>query len=123
MIKNSGIRHPTDVVYFPTADKEGETWHPTQKPVELGRYLVRTYTDPGDVVLDNAFGSGSFLVAASLEGRRYIGVEKNEGAKYQGNPVDLIAVARKRLARIDPDRWYTVKDDSEPQQKMLWKTE
>ena len=40
--------------------------------------MVRTYTNPGDVVLDNTFGSGSFLVAALMEGRNFIGIEKNE---------------------------------------------
>lgn len=38
-------------------------YHPTQKPIELGRYLIRTYTNPGDIVLDNACGSGSFLLS------------------------------------------------------------
>ncbi|MCQ4882415.1 site-specific DNA-methyltransferase, partial [Alistipes onderdonkii] len=70
---SDGSRYPTDIVYFKTAESEGPVYHPTQKPVELGRYLIRTYTDPGDVVLDNACGSGSFCVAACLEGRRYIG--------------------------------------------------
>ena len=47
-------------------------FHPTQKPLELGRYLVRTYTNKDDLVLDNACGSGTFLVAAKLEGRGFI---------------------------------------------------
>lgn len=53
--------------------------HPTQKPVELGRYLVRTYTNEGDTVLDFTAGSGSFGVAAILEKRNFIGIEKDEG--------------------------------------------
>src|SRR3712207_8083155 len=44
----------------------------------LGRYLIRTFTNPGDIVLDNACGSGSFLVAAALENRKFIGIEKNQ---------------------------------------------
>ena len=65
----TGQRYPTDVLYFKTPESEEEhtVWHPTQKPVELGRYLVRTFTNPGDVVLDNTCGSGSFLVAALRE--------------------------------------------------------
>lgn len=59
-----------------TAESEGEVVHPTQKPIELGRYFVRTYTKPGEVILDNTFGSGSFLVAALMEGRNFIGIEK-----------------------------------------------
>lgn len=74
-VKREGGRCPTDVIYFPTAEAEGAVIHPTQKPVALARYLVRTYSNPGDVVLDNAFGSGSFPLGAVLEGRRAIGME------------------------------------------------
>lgn len=77
-VASDGERYPTDVIYIKTAESEGAVLHPTQKPIELGRYMVRTYTNPGDVVLDNTFGSGSFLVAALMEGRNFIGIEKNE---------------------------------------------
>ena len=50
--------------------------HPTQKPLELMRYMVRTYTNPGDVVLDTCMGSGTTCLAAKLEGRGYIGIER-----------------------------------------------
>lgn len=73
---SDGKRYPTDIIYFKTAESEGQVIHATQKPVELGRYLIRTYTDPGALVLDNTFGSGSFLVAALLEGRNFVGIEK-----------------------------------------------
>ena len=49
--------------------------HPTQKPVELCEYLIRTYTNEGDIVLDNCMGSGSTCVAAMNTGRHYIGFE------------------------------------------------
>ena len=84
-IKSAGGRYPTDVIYHKTAESEGTVYHATQKPVGLGRYLIRTYTEPGDVVLDNAFGSGSFLVAAALEGRNAIGIELNEDVKLFRN--------------------------------------
>lgn len=101
-IKSSGSRYPTDVVYFKTAESEGEVWHPTQKPVALGRYLVRTFTNPGDLVLDNAFGSGSFLVAAHMEGRNYVGIEKNDELKrFKGRDLDCIEVAQARLDTVD----------------------
>lgn len=94
----NGERFPTDVVYFNSAESEGQVWHPTQKPVALGRYLIRTYTNPGDLVLDNAFGSGSFLVAALLEGRHYVGIEKNvDMCQFKAHPIDYVAVARSRL--------------------------
>jgi site-specific DNA-methyltransferase (adenine-specific) len=53
--------------------------HPTQKPVALLEYLIRTYSDEGDLILDNAAGSGSTGVAAVNTGRRYIMMEKDEG--------------------------------------------
>ena len=52
--------------------------HPTQKPVDLIRYLIRTYTNPGDLVLDNCMGSGSTAIAAMREGRNFIGFELDE---------------------------------------------
>ena len=100
-VASDGERYPTDVVYFKTAESEGPVWHPTQKPVELGRYLIRTFTDPGATVLDNAFGSGSFPVAAAAEGRRFIGIERNEQvALFKDGAVDYLSVARQRLLEI-----------------------
>jgi site-specific DNA-methyltransferase (adenine-specific) len=97
-VASEGARYPTDVVYFKTAESEGPVWHPTQKPVALGRWIVRTYTDPGDLVLDNAFGSGSFLVAALAEGRCFVGIEKNrEVTAFKRDPIDFLAIARERL--------------------------
>lgn len=97
-VQSNGERYPTDIIYFKTAESEGYVWHPTQKPVELGRYLIRTFTTPGALVLDNAFGSGSFLVSALLEGRNFVGVEKNEqGELFKSEPIDYIEVASKRL--------------------------
>jgi site-specific DNA-methyltransferase (adenine-specific) len=97
-VKSEGARYPTDVIYFKTAESEGAVWHPTQKPVELGRYLVRTYSHPGAVVLDNAFGSGSFLVAALLEGRNFLGIEKNrEVHLFKEEKINYIALAAERL--------------------------
>lgn len=97
-VKSSGERYPTDVVYFKTAESEGEVWHPTQKPVELARYLIRTYSNPGDTVLDNASGSGSFLVAAAREQRNFIGVEMNhQSTRFVTDETDFISVTMSRL--------------------------
>lgn len=99
-VRSDGLRYPTDIIYFKTAESEGDVWHPTQKPVELGRYLVRTYTNPGDIVLDNTCGSGSFLVAALLEGRNFIGIEKNEDvALFKKKEIDYIAIATNRIVK------------------------
>ena len=102
-VKSSGERFPTDTLYCKTAESEagGRVWHPTQKPIALGRYLIRMFTGPDDVVLDNAFGSGSFLVAAAMEGRRYIGIEKNEEVHlFKKERIDYMAVAHERLEEV-----------------------
>lgn len=98
MVQSEGEYYPTDVVYFKTAEAEGEVIHPTQKPVELGRYLIRTFTRPYDIVLDNASGSGSFLVAAVLEGRKFIGIEKNKGTMlFKKEKIDYVKASRERI--------------------------
>jgi len=103
-VRSDGERFPTDTLYCKTAESEagGRVWHPTQKPVALGRYLIRMFTGEGDVVLDNAFGSGSFLVAAALEGRRFIGIEKNEEVHlFKEGRIDYIEVAKVRLREVE----------------------
>lgn len=110
-VKSKGKRYPVDViayeedtiedfVYIKTAESEGKVVHPTQKPVELGRYLIRTFTKPGDVILDNACGSGSFLVAAVLENRNFIGIEKNENVLlHKVKEVDYIKISAERIEK------------------------
>lgn len=116
-VKSDGARYPVDVLYFneetihevikesdlcyfKTAEAEGEVVHPTQKPVELGKYLIKTFSKPGDIVLDNACGSGSFLVSAILEGRNFIGIEKNEkGELHKSKTIDYIKVCNDRIKK------------------------
>jgi site-specific DNA-methyltransferase (adenine-specific) len=62
---------------FFNSTKSGLTIHSTQKPVALFEYLIRTYTNEGDTVLDNVIGSGTTAVAAFRTGRRWIGMEKD----------------------------------------------
>lgn len=111
-VRSNGQRYPNDVVcyeeqniedfvYFKTAESEGKVYHPTQKPVELGRYLIRTFSNPGDTILDNACGSGSFLVAAALERRNYIGIEKNQNVLlHKTKSIDYIKVCNDRINEI-----------------------
>ena len=111
-VKSGGERYPNDVVnfeeqiiddfvYVKTAESEGKVVHPTQKPIELGRYLIRTYTNPGDIVLDNACGSGSFLLSAMLENRQFIGIEKNEDVLlHKVSPVDYIKICHDRMKEV-----------------------
>lgn len=101
-VKSNGERYPTDVVYFKTAESEGKVYHPTQKPVELGRYLIRTFTKKQDIVLDNTCGSGSFLVSAVLEGRNYVGIEKNQEVYlFKKHKVNYIQVAKQRIKEAE----------------------
>lgn len=72
--KNDGFRYPIDVLEY----KSDKGLHPTQKPVALLEYLVKTYTNAGDIVLDNCMGSGSTGVACVNTGRRFIGMELDE---------------------------------------------
>ena len=77
-VKSEGMRYPTDVVYFKTAESEGKVYHPTQKPVSLLEYLIKTYTKEGETVLDNCMGSGSTGVACINTNRNFIGIELDE---------------------------------------------
>lgn len=71
---DSTDRYPRDVLRFKW-DKQKSSIHPTQKPVEAQEYLIKTYTNAGDLVLDNVMGSGSSAIAAANLGRNYIGIE------------------------------------------------
>lgn len=80
-------RFPTSVWRF-ASDTQKSALHPTQKPLTLCRYAIRTFSNPGDLVLDNCCGSGSIPAAAALEDRRYIGMdngvcEKEESPNFQ----------------------------------------
>ena len=66
--------YPTDIITF----SKDAGYHPTQKPVDLLEYLIKTYTNEGDLVLDNCMGSGSTGVACVNTNRDFIGMELNE---------------------------------------------
>lgn len=72
--ESNGERYPIDIIEF----KKDSGLHPTQKPVALLEYLIKTYTNEGDVVLDNCMGSGSTGVACLNTNRNFIGIEKDE---------------------------------------------
>lgn len=86
-VENTGTRLPKSVLHIPNPRIRGG--HPTQKPLALFEYLIRTYTNEDDVVLDNVIGSGTTAVAAKNTGRHYIGMELDP---------EYIAMAEKRLA-------------------------
>ena len=97
--------HPKTIIQFLHSEKLG---HPTQKPVALLEYLIRTYTNEGDTVLDFTMGSGTTGVAAMLTGRKFIGIELDS---------EYVAIAEARIAKAAQvaagefvDKIGTVKD-------------
>lgn len=97
----STTRYPTSIWTFPS-DKQKSALHPTQKPLDLCRYAIRTYTDPGDLVLDHCCGSGTIPLAAQIEGRHFIGMDngrclKDTSPHYQRPWADIAAERLKKL--------------------------
>ena len=74
---DSSERYPTGIIEISTANQHGKV-HPTQKPVELMEYLIKTYTNEGELVLDFTMGSGSTGVACANTNRKFIGIELDE---------------------------------------------
>lgn len=83
--------HPTTIIDV-YAKQEGKE-HPTQKPTELFQYLIETYSNVGDTVLDNCVGSGTTAEAALITGRKFIAIEKDQ--KY-------VEIATRRISVIQP---------------------
>jgi len=75
---NKDYKNPGTVQFFKVVPRHSGTLHPTQKPVELLEYLIKTYTNEGDTVLDFCMGSGSTGVACQNTGRNFIGIEKEK---------------------------------------------
>ena len=85
--------YPKSTLYF---RNETKSLHPTQKPVALFEYLIKTYTSVGDTILDNCIGSGTTAVAAINTGRNFIGIEMDKG--YCDIANKRIQEAREKLA-------------------------
>ena len=75
---NDGFRYPTTLLPYANCNNVNAV-HPTQKPADLCEYLIRTYSNPGDVILDPFAGSGTTAVAAINSDRSFIGWERDEG--------------------------------------------
>jgi len=96
VMENSGYRYPRSILRFASG---AHTIHPTQKPVALFEYLVRTYTNPGELVLDSCIGSGTTAIACLNSGRRFIGFEKDKrffGIAHRR----IVAHRRKHYSRL-----------------------
>jgi site-specific DNA-methyltransferase (adenine-specific) len=97
--ENSGTRYPYNILQFKGDDKKNGFLHPTQKPVELCEYLIKTYTNEGETVLDNCMGSGSTGVACINTGRNFIGIELDKG--YFNIAQKRIAEAQRRGEQVN----------------------
>jgi len=91
----SDERFPVDLLAI-RADDSRQRVHPTPKPVALMEYLIRTYTQEGETVLDNCMGSGTTGVACANTDRRFIGIERDD--KYFAIASERIAAAQKAAA-------------------------
>jgi DNA modification methylase len=89
IVKEYSSAYPTNLLEIPRDNMSaGKSLHPTQKPVALMEYLIRTYTNEGETVLDNTMGSGTTGVACARAGRRFVGIERDEA---------FFEIARKRI--------------------------
>lgn len=93
---SSTDRYPRSVITF-ASDKQKSALHPCQKPVALMQYLIRTYSNVGDTVLDNCMGCGTTGAAAMIENRKFIGIEKDR--TYFKTATDRLAAGRAALAQ------------------------
>lgn len=97
--------YPVNLLEFPRDNtSDGKSLHPTQKPVALCEYLIKTYTLPGEVVLDNCIGSGTTAIACMNTGRNFIGIELEE--KY----VEISKERIKKHKKLDGRRLFAISE-------------
>ena len=87
--ESDGKRYPKNLIKF---NRDKDKLHPTQKPVSLCEYLIQTYTNEGDVVLDNCMGSGTTGIACLNTNRKFIGMELDD---------TYFEIAKKRIEEAD----------------------
>jgi site-specific DNA-methyltransferase (adenine-specific) len=88
---NAGTRYPKSILNISRDFSAQQQVHPTQKPVPLMEWLIHTYSNEGDTVLDNCMGSGPVGVAAKILGRNFVGIEKD---------VDYFEIAKSRINEV-----------------------
>lgn len=93
-VNTTGERYPVTIVEYSNADRRSKS-HPTQKPVALMEYLIKTYTNEGDLVLDNTMGSGTTCVACVNTNRQYIGMELDD---------EYYAIAQSRVEEAEHNK-------------------
>ena len=106
-------RYPRSVIKFNvvnTQSAEGYL-HPTQKPVDLFEYLIKTYTNKNEIVLDNVMGSGTTAIACLKTDRKFIGFERE---------VEYYNIALKRIGKFDKSYYDELPEEEKPKQKQLF---
>lgn len=106
-----GMRYPRSVQYFKTAESEGDVIHPTQKPLSLFEYLIQTYSNEGEIIMDCCMGSGTTAVAAIKTGRLFIGFEKDKNYAKK---------SEERIKKILPNFSLIKQDDLTSQYKRIF---
>ena len=114
----SDIKYPRTIIKVDSLDPKSYT-HPTQKPLDLYRYLIRTYTNEGDTILDICMGSGTTIEAAEIEGRNSIGIEKEIGYFQIAEKRSKSAVLQQRLFTPSNNRLHLDVGDSPAQQALF----
>lgn len=94
--KQEYTNYPSNILYF---DCETNISHPTQKPVDLLEHLIKTYTNEGDLVLDNCMGSGSTIVACLNTNRQFIGMELDN---------NYFEIAKERIENLIKDKVISI---------------
>jgi site-specific DNA-methyltransferase (adenine-specific) len=107
---NDGTRHPRTVLKF----NQERGLHPTQKPVALFEYLIRTYTQPGDLVLDPFMGSGTTAVAAQRLGRNFTGCDISP---------EYVELARRRVRYRGDDKRMVKESEAGVEQLSLFESQ
>ena len=103
------LRYPDSILKF--SRPVSKFIHPTQKPVALFEYLIKTYTNEGNIVLDNCIGSGTTAVACLKTNRKFIGFEK-EGKYYN--------IALKRIGKFDKKYYEKLPEEEKPKQLQMF---
>lgn len=98
--KRDDTYFPQSVMDFTNGDKTKQNFHPTQKPIDLMRYLIRTYSNPGDMIFDGYSGSGTVADACLMEGRNCIAAELNK--EYYDYSIKRLAQRRMKPELFTP---------------------
>ena len=92
--KYSDEYYPVNIIEIPNCSNKKNNVHPTQKPVALFKYLIKTYTKEGNIVLDNCIGSGTTAIACLKTNRNFIGIELEE---------EYVNIASQRIQKYKED--------------------